>query len=73
MTEGEIPFPSSSSSDEMKPSTTSASGKFLDRSHPAPQFTADALVKGTVRTVNLSDYLGRWLILFFYSSDFTFV
>lgn len=40
---------------------------------PAPQFCAPALYRGKETEVCLSDYRGQWLLLFFYSSDFTFV
>ncbi len=41
---------------------------------PAPQFTAQALVDGgDFKEVSLSDYKGKWLVLFFYPLDFTFV
>lgn len=41
---------------------------------PAPQFTTDAVVDGPeVRSISLSDYKGKWLVLFFYPLDFTFV
>ncbi len=39
----------------------------------APDFTAEAYVNGQVKKVSLSDYKGKWVILFFYPSDFTFV
>lgn len=41
---------------------------------PAPQFTTDAVVDGPeVKSISLSDYKGKWLVLFFYPLDFTFV
>jgi alkyl hydroperoxide reductase subunit AhpC len=39
----------------------------------APGFTADALINGQMKSVSLSDYPGKWIILFFYSGDFSFV
>ena len=40
----------------------------------APQFTASAVVDGgEVKTISLSDYKGKWVVLFFYPLDFTFV
>ncbi|RSK29034.1 redoxin domain-containing protein [Bacillus sp. HMF5848] len=41
----------------------------------APLFTAEAYdnVTKTIKNVLMKDYRGRWLVLFFYSSDFTFV
>uniref|UniRef100_A0A0M3ITU3 thioredoxin-dependent peroxiredoxin n=1 Tax=Ascaris lumbricoides TaxID=6252 RepID=A0A0M3ITU3_ASCLU len=40
---------------------------------PAPSFTAEAVVNGDFKTISLSDYKGKYLVLFFYPSDFTFV
>ena len=39
----------------------------------APDFTADAVVGGDFKTVRLSDYRGKNVLLFFYPLDFTFV
>ncbi len=39
----------------------------------APDFTADAFVNGQVLSIKLADYKGKWVVLFFYSSDFSFV
>lgn len=38
-----------------------------------PKFTTKAYVKDDVKDVSLSDYSGKWLVLFFYPADFTFV
>ncbi len=40
---------------------------------PAPEFTADAVVGEEFKTVSLSDYRGKYVVLFFYPLDFTFV
>ena len=40
---------------------------------PAPDFTLDAIASGPARRVRLSDLRGRWVELFFYPADFTFV
>lgn len=40
---------------------------------PAPAFTATAVVGTEFRNINLSDYLGKYVMLFFYPLDFTFV
>jgi peroxiredoxin (alkyl hydroperoxide reductase subunit C) len=41
--------------------------------HQAPDFSADAVVNGKFETVSLKDYRGKYVILFFYPLDFTFV
>lgn len=40
---------------------------------PAPPFTLDAVVNLEFSKVSLSDYRGKWVVLFFYPGDFTFV
>ncbi len=41
---------------------------------PAPDFTAQAVLSnGEFKEVKLSDYKGKWVVLFFYPLDFTFV
>lgn len=49
---------------------------------PAPEFKGTAVVGGNAETltpdnafkeISLSDYRGKWLVLFFYPLDFTFV
>ena len=40
---------------------------------PAPSFEAEAVIDGQIASVKLSDYEGKWVILFFYPLDFTFV
>lgn len=39
----------------------------------APQFKAQAFVDGAIKEISLSDYKGKWVVLFFYPLDFTFV
>lgn len=40
----------------------------------APHFKCEVVVKGgEFKTVSLSDYKGKWVVLFFYPLDFTFV
>jgi hypothetical protein len=39
----------------------------------APDFTAPAYQKGKFISVQLSEYLGKWVVLCFYPGDFTFV
>ncbi|ETW08789.1 hypothetical protein H310_01303 [Aphanomyces invadans] len=40
---------------------------------PAPAFTAPAVVRGDISEISLSDYLGKYVVLFFYPKDFTYV
>lgn len=39
----------------------------------APSFTLDAVVNQEFKKVSLADYRGKWVVLFFYPGDFTFV
>jgi len=39
----------------------------------APDFNEDAFLNGEIKKIKLSDYKGKWVILFFYPADFTFV
>ena len=39
----------------------------------APDFDAMAYHKGQFKRIKLSDYRGRWVVLFFWPMDFTFV
>jgi len=53
------------------------SARFLTTIPPvgssAPDFTATALMGKEFKDVSLSTYKGKWLVLFFYPLDFTFV
>ncbi len=40
---------------------------------PAPNFTLDAVVNKEFKKVSLTDYRGKWVVLFFYPLDFTTV
>jgi peroxiredoxin (alkyl hydroperoxide reductase subunit C) len=41
---------------------------------PAPEFSANAVMPdGSEKEVSLSDYKGKYVVLFFYPKDFTFV
>ncbi len=40
---------------------------------PAPNFTTQAYQNGAFSKVSLEDYRGKWVFLFFYPGDFTFV
>ena len=39
----------------------------------APEFSAKGYFQGTVKDYSLSGLGGKWLVLFFYPADFTFV
>jgi peroxiredoxin (alkyl hydroperoxide reductase subunit C) len=43
--------------------------------HPAPDFKMKTTkdLAGLKSTASLADYKGKWLVLFFYPADFTFV
>lgn len=48
----------------------------LRLNQPAPEFKASAYQKGlqdNYKEISSSDYAGKWLVLFFYPRDFTFV
>ncbi len=38
-----------------------------------PDFREDAYINDEIRKISLSDYRGKWVVLFFYPADFTFV
>ena len=40
---------------------------------PAPDFSGTAVVNGDFKEIKLSDYKGKYVVLFFYPLDFTFV
>ncbi|CAO1349082.1 unnamed protein product [Diamesa serratosioi] len=42
-------------------------------SKPAPIFEGTAVVNGEFKTISLKDYLGKYVVFFFYPLDFTFV
>lgn len=39
----------------------------------APDFKEDAFINGKIKKISLSQYKGKWIILFFYPADFTFI
>jgi len=39
----------------------------------APEFHEDAYIDGDIKKISLKDYSGKWVVLFFYPADFTFV
>ena len=40
---------------------------------PAPDFAGEALVGQAFKNIKLADYKGKWVVLFFYPLDFTFI
>lgn len=40
---------------------------------PAPEFSGTAVINKEFKEISLSDYRGKWVVLFFYPLDFTFV
>ncbi|GAB4816590.1 hypothetical protein N2152v2_003636 [Parachlorella kessleri] len=40
---------------------------------PAPDFSGQAVIDGEFKNISLSDYKGKYVILFWYPKDFTFV
>merc|ERR1739848_554026 len=40
---------------------------------PAPSFTCTSVIDGQFKDISLSDYKGKYVVLFFYPLDFTFV
>jgi len=39
----------------------------------APKFDAEAFHEEKIKKIALTDYIGKWVVLFFYPADFTFV
>ncbi|MBU1201603.1 MAG: peroxiredoxin [Nanoarchaeota archaeon] len=39
----------------------------------APEFTTDAYYNNEIKKIKLGDYKNKWVVLFFYPADFTFV
>jgi peroxiredoxin (alkyl hydroperoxide reductase subunit C) len=47
--------------------------QILKINEPAPNFTAEAFHNNEIKKINLNQYRGKYVILFFYPADFTFV
>lgn len=59
---------------EQKQTESKAEGrKMVMVGQKVPDFSAPGYHKGEFINVNLSDYLGKWVVLCFYPGDFTFV
>ncbi|EGG21709.1 hypothetical protein DFA_01595 [Cavenderia fasciculata] len=50
-----------------------SANEFARIRQPAPKFQAQAIVDGKIKTISLDDYKGKYVYLFFYPLDFTFV
>lgn len=46
---------------------------YLQVGKPAPEFTTEIYSKGNFAKTSLADHRGKWVVLFFYPMDFTFV
>ncbi len=57
----------------VQPATVQGETTMVTVGKKAPDFNAPAFFEGGFTSVNLSDYLGKWVVLCFYPGDFTFV
>ncbi len=48
-------------------------GKMVQVGKKAPDFVAPCYYQGKFASAQLSEYLGKWVVLCFYPGDFTFV
>ncbi|KIX14257.1 peroxiredoxin [Dethiosulfatarculus sandiegensis] len=60
-------------SGENAPSKPKEVKKMIQVGKKAPDFMAPCYNQGKFSSVQLSDYLGKWVVLCFYPGDFTFV
>ncbi|MSN27185.1 MAG: redoxin domain-containing protein [Geobacter sp.] len=65
-----LPGHSETSQDSVSSNTSST---WAEIGSPAPLFTLDAVVNQEFKKISLADYRGKWVVLFFYPGDFTFV
>ena len=57
-------------SDRVCPAVTSRSSQHVHQiGREIPKMSLDAFYKGKIQRINLSQYKGKWLILFFYPAD----
>ncbi len=47
--------------------------KMVEINQKAPNFSANAFQNEKIKNVSLSDFEGKWVVLFFYPGDFTFI
>jgi alkyl hydroperoxide reductase subunit AhpC len=57
----------------MATNVTALTGSSVRVGTPAPDYKAKAYVRGDFKDVSLRDFQGKWVCLFFYPLDFTFV
>ena len=58
---------------EEKTSTVKEVKNMIQVGKKAPDFIAPAYRQGSFSSVQLSEFLGKWVVLCFYPGDFTFV
>jgi len=58
---------------EAEPSIKKEAGSMIHVGKKAPDFSAPGYQQGKFISINLSEYLGKWVLLCFYPGDFTFV
>lgn len=59
--------------DDLYVKTTQHTESFATIDDRAPAFYADAVDGSEIRRIRLDEFKGKWLMLFFYPSDFTSV
>ena len=52
---------------------TPSTYQYANVGEPAPNFTLEAVINKEFKKVSLTDYRGKWVVLFFYPLDFTYV
>ncbi len=72
-TGGPVGEPPAEQDDSQELSTAPKEPSMIKVGQKAPDFTAPAYHEGEFTSVQLSDYLGKWVVLCFYPGDFTFV
>jgi len=72
-TGGPVGEPVSEEKTEQQPVVQKEVRSMVQVGKKAPDFVAPAYHKGAFVNVQLSEYLGKWVLLCFYPGDFTFV
>ncbi|CAI9726713.1 peroxiredoxin-2-like isoform X2 [Octopus vulgaris] len=73
VTSGETELGENKEKDEWEKTSFSQIINMLKLAQKAPEFKGMAVVNGEFKTIQLSDFKGKYLVLFFYPLDFTFV